>query len=96
MRWLFGRLALICASLLVLSVLASGPSTAAVVGLVAIALTAVIAVEYAAAQLRARELGVGGRAREHRQVLSAVPAPSHPDTAGRTRSRAPSRLIPAA
>lgn len=39
---------------------------------------------------------VGGRARQHRQVLIGMPAPQHPATPGRTRSRAPGEVLPAA
>jgi hypothetical protein len=38
---------------------------------------------------------IGGRARAHREALSSQPAPSHPTTAGRPRTRAPSMVVPA-
>lgn len=40
--------------------------------------------------------GVGRRARAHRQAVDAMPAPQHPDTAGRPRTRAPARFLAAA
>ncbi|HEY4269806.1 MAG TPA: hypothetical protein VGM94_16610 [Galbitalea sp.] len=97
MRLVIERFALALAAVALLaSAGSSAPSTAAIAGLLAIALLAVDGVRYAASRLRAHELGVGGRAREHRQLLAFAPAPSHPDTAGRTRSRAPARPIAAA
>ncbi len=41
-------------------------------------------------------LRVGHRAREHRESLDRIAAPTHPDTAGRVRSRAPGGVAPAA
>ena len=97
MRWLIERVILaLTASLLVLTLASSEPSALAFAGLVALAVTAIVTVRYAAILLRARELGIGRRAREHRQVLAFEPAPQHPNTAGRPRSRAPSRPIAAA
>jgi hypothetical protein len=97
MRLVIERFALALAAVaLIATIGSSAPSTAAMAGLVAIALVAIVGVRYAAGQLRAHELGVGGRAREHRQVLAFAPAPQHPDTAGRTRSRAPARPFAAA
>jgi len=40
-------------------------------------------------------LRVGSRAREHRESLDRIAAPTHPDTAGRVRSRAPGGVAPA-
>jgi len=40
-------------------------------------------------------LRVGHRAREHRESLDCIAAPTHPDTAGRVRSRAPGGVDPA-
>lgn len=41
-------------------------------------------------------LRVGHRAREHRESLDRIAAPTHPDTAGRVRSRAPGGVARAA
>lgn len=41
-------------------------------------------------------LRVGHRARQHRESLDRIAAPTHPDTAGRVRSRAPGGVAPAA
>lgn len=40
-------------------------------------------------------LTVGSRARDHRESLSEIAAPSHPRTPGRVRSRAPGMRVPA-
>lgn len=42
-----------------------------------------------------REMTVGARAHAHREALSTMPAPSHPSTAGRPRTRAPSTVVTA-
>jgi hypothetical protein len=63
------------------------------IGLVAIALAAVVSVRYAAILLRAGEIRIGHRARKHREVLASAPAPRHPNTPGRIRSRAPARSL---
>jgi hypothetical protein len=44
----------------------------------------------------AASLRVGSRARAHRESLDRIAAPTHPDTAGRVRSRAPGGVAPAA
>jgi hypothetical protein len=96
-RWLIERFALaLTVSLLVLTVGSAEPSTLALTALVAVAIAAVVSVRYAAMLLRAAELRIGHRAREHREALEFAPAPRHPNTPGRTRSRAPSRPIAAA
>jgi hypothetical protein len=93
-RWLMERFALVFAvPLLVLTVGSAQPSALAITALVAIALTAVISVRYAAVLLQAAEIRIGRRAREHREALTFAPAPRHPNTRGRTRSRAPSRPV---
>ena len=71
-------------------------SSLLVASIAAIAIAALIAVRYAATVIGSRELAVGHRAHAHREALSAMPAPSHPCTAGRPRTRAPSQAAPAA
>jgi hypothetical protein len=51
------------------------------VAIIAVVATALIAVP--------RSSAVGGRARGHAVLLSALPSSSHPDAAGHARSRAP-------
>lgn len=46
---------------------------------------------YLAVAITAGELHVGARSRAHREVLSSVIEPQHPNTAGRPRTRAPAR-----
>jgi hypothetical protein len=67
--------------------------TLVVAGLAVLAVAALAGARYAAGVIRSPEITVGGRAREHRQVLGMMPAPQHPATAGRPRPRAPSQSI---
>jgi hypothetical protein len=78
-------------SFLVLAVAQSEPSSLVFAGIAAIALCAVLAARYAAVVIRAHEITVGSRARQHRESLVGMPEPQHPDTAGRPRTRAPSQ-----
>lgn len=94
-RILFERLAVFLTLVVALFALADSP--ALLVGAIAaIALVTIVASRYAAINIRSHSLTVGARARAHRELLSSLPAPSHPDTAGRTRSRAPSQSLAAA
>ena len=61
-----------------------------------LAIAAVAAVRIAATPHGNAEIAVGARAHAHREVLSEMTAPQHPDTAGRTRSRAPAKAALAA
>jgi len=83
-------------SFLVLVVGQSDPSGLLVVGLAAVVVAAALSARYAAVVVRTRELTVGSRSREHREVLSVTPEPQHPETAGRPRTRAPAQSPPAA
>lgn len=97
MRTLAARLTtLLGLALLVATLGGSGEpaSIAAVLSLAAVAALAV-AVVVVLAQ-RPLTGAVGGRARQHRQLLIGMPAPQHPATPGRTRSRAPGEVLPAA
>lgn len=84
------RLAALAAVLFIAFALASEPSTL-VVGIAAALLVAVLATRV----VGDRELTVGARAHAHREALSTLPAPAHPSTAGRPRTRAPSTVVPA-
>ena len=77
-------------SFLVLSIAQAEPSSLVFAGIAALAVGAVLAARYAAVVIRSQEITVGDRARQHRQSLVGMPAPQHPDTAGRPRTRAPS------
>jgi hypothetical protein len=72
------------------ALVSTGPASLAVTGLAMLAIAALAGARYAAVVIRSREISVGGRAREHRDVVSMVPAPQHPSTPGRPRTRAPS------
>jgi len=72
------------------------PSTVVVAGLVTIALAAVLVSRYASTVVRGRAMTMGERARQHREGLREVPAPRHPNTAGRPRTRAPAQVMAAA
>jgi len=72
------------------------PSTLLVAGLLAVAVAAVLVARYASTAVVGHRVSVGNRAREHRTGLREIPAPRHPNTAGRPRTRAPSRVALAA
>lgn len=97
MRWLTERLVmLMTVTFLVLAVAqAADPSTALLAGAVAVATAMLVLAQYSALTIARQSLTVGGRAREHRESLTETPAPQHPDTAGRPRTRAPSQSPPA-
>ncbi|CAN5162233.1 hypothetical protein BH11ACT4_BH11ACT4_24750 [soil metagenome] len=92
MRALHSRLALLAAVILGLA-LAPDVSGLALVGVVALLSVAVLRV--AVGVVGASEVTVGARARAHREVLSGMPAPRHPATAGRPMARAPGQPLPA-
>lgn len=95
MRLLIERLVMVMTlSFLAVAVAQGEPSTLVFAGIAALVVSTVLAARYAAALIRARDIGVGQRARQHRQSLVGMPEPQHPDTAGRPRTRAPS-LAPA-
>jgi len=84
-------------ALFVVFALAQGTSPVATVASVAaLALATVIAVRCATSVARSHELTIGSRAHAHLEVLCTLPEPSHPTTAGRPRSRAPSAVVVAA
>lgn len=68
--------------------------TIAATAALGIALAAVVAGLTSAAPARA--IHVGHRAARDRESLASQTAPSHPNTAGRPRPRAPGRPLPAA
>ena len=95
MRMLHTRLVAFTAIALVVLALGQGQSaTALVAGLAALAIATVILAQRTGALVLRVQLGT--RAREHRQLVTATPSPAHPNTAGRTRSRAPGQSAPAA
>ncbi len=80
---------LMTAVVLVLTVAQSGSATTIAAGLAAVALAAGLAIRYAARVAPSGE-AASIRSFAHRQATVAMPAPAHPSTPGRTRSRAPS------
>jgi len=97
MRTIVERLVMLMTALFVVSAVAQGGSTSALVAGVAVAVLAgVLAIRSATLASGARTLTVGSRARAHREALSTQPSPAHPLTQGRRRSRAPSQGVRAA
>lgn len=96
MRFLTSRLAALAAVLFVALAVASGGSPATVL-VVTVTVTAALLATAIAATLvvGTREVTVSSRAHAHRQALNEMPAPSHPSTAGRPMTRAPSRVVSA-
>ena len=89
MRLITERLAALAAVLFLALALTQAQSAAMIlVAVLVVAITATVVVG-------SRELA-GGRAFAQRQARQAQPAPSHPTTAGRPRSRAPSLVVFAA
>ena len=98
MRSLVERLAMVMTVSLVaisvahtMTVAQAEPSSLVFAAIAALAVSTVLAARYAAVVIGAHDIGVGERARQHRQSLVGMPEPQHPDTAGRPRTRAPSR-----
>lgn len=90
MRILLERLAALAAVLFVALALTTEPSVL-LVGIAAVVLVSVMA----SLVTGSRELTVGARAHAHREAMNTLPAPAHPSTAGRPRTRAPSMAVPA-
>lgn len=92
------RLLPLASALAVIGAVAVGPQPGAL--LAALAASAVVAVVWGMRDLVAvpaeRAIRVGHRARQHRESLDRIAAPTHPDTAGRVRSRAPGGILRAA
>ena len=63
--------------------------------IVAAIATVVLITAMAALVVGSREMTVGSRAHAHREAMTSLPAPAHPSTAGRPRTRAPSLVVPA-
>jgi hypothetical protein len=91
------RLGLLLTALTMVLAVSQGTSqTALVATIAAVALAGVLAVRGAALVTGSRTITVGSRARAHREELTSAPAPSHPSTEGRPRTRAPSLSVQAA
>ena len=91
MRSIHTRLVmLLTVSFVVLAVAQAEPSAMLVAGVAVLAASALLGARYLAVIITALRLMVGSRSRQHREVLTRIPAPTHPNTAGRPRPRAPS------
>ncbi|MCU1579055.1 MAG: hypothetical protein JWP19_1259 [Rhodoglobus sp.] len=83
-------------ALLAASITQPGSASVLASGVAVLAVGMLLAARYSGGGFRSRVVTIGHRARQHRQSLSGMPAPRHPATPGRTRSRAPSRGLAAA
>lgn len=89
------RIAAAAAVLFVVFALMQSTSAGAIVAsVVALAVATACAVRIAGVVGVSREVTVGERAHAHRESMLGMPAPQHPDTAGRPRTRAPSMVVP--
>ena len=93
MRRLSEQLVMLMTLLFVALVAAQTGSTTVVA--ISLAIAAIALIKHVSVVTGSREISVGSRAHEHREVLSEMTAPQHPDTAGRPRTRAPSQVAPA-
>ena len=75
--------------LLALILVPAEPGMLFLAGVAVLGLAVVIGARYRLTATVALELTVGRRSHQHREVLSRLAAPSHPNTAGRARPRAP-------
>jgi hypothetical protein len=85
----------VLASVLLVTLAIGASAELVVAAIAAVALATLLGDRAVRTAMRMRFATVGARSRRHAQVLERVPEPSHPDTDGRTRSRAPG-LEPAA
>jgi hypothetical protein len=93
-------LLLIAGALAVVVAAAVGPTPGALLTALAASAALAVVVTVAVRDLviapAEAALGVGHRAREHRESLDRIASSAHPDTAGRVRSRAPGVVASAA
>ncbi|QNE47335.1 hypothetical protein F1C58_10790 [Glaciihabitans sp. INWT7] len=66
-----------------------------VLGIAAVTVASAAAIGYSLVLVGSSEMTVGARAQARRSVALGRPAPQHPTTPGRPRTRAPSQPIPA-
>ncbi len=96
-RVMHARLGLLATSLLLaLAVIQGGSAGSVVASVAAVAIASAVAARYAGRVILRGEFVVRVRSHARRQAESAEPAPQHPHTPGRRRSRAPSQSIAAA
>jgi hypothetical protein len=70
-------------------VTAADPTIGLVTGVAVLALAAALGARYLAVRIVSPTLRVGSRSRQHRESVSRMVAPRHPNIAGRPRTRAP-------
>lgn len=83
-------------SVLVLTVANPQPSAIFFTAVTVLATSAVLGARYLAVLIVSFRLTVGSRAHRHREVLTRIVPPRHPNTPGRPRTRAPSQSEAAA
>ncbi|HQA23921.1 MAG TPA: DUF6412 domain-containing protein [Rhodoglobus sp.] len=94
MRLLIGRFVALTAMLLMAFALAQGATPAAVVASVAaVVLATAGAIRLTSVIVGSRQVSVGEQAHARHLIQLGMPAPQHPDTAGRPRTRAPSMVV---
>ena len=79
-----------------LAVAQPGAASGVAAGVAILTVALLLGARYAATVIGRRAVTVGNRARAHRESLVGMPAPQHPATPGRTRSRAPAGVTAAA
>jgi hypothetical protein len=90
MRTLIARLAtLVAVATIAAAVMEAQPSTLMLAAGLVVAAAAITIVALHAAGMGSVELVIGARSHTHRESLSSLAAPRHPNTAGRPRTRAP-------
>lgn len=95
MRILHERAAIAATVLFLALAISQGGPTQVLAAIAAVAVAGML-VRQATLVVGGRVLTVGRRARAHKEALSDMPAPRHPSTAGRPRTRAPSLVAAAA
>ena len=93
MRSLTTRLVMVMTvSFLVLALAQSDPTAAVIVtGVAVLAIAAFAGARHVTIAIAWVTLTIGARSHLHREVLSRIAAPRHPNTPGRTQARAPSQ-----
>ena len=92
MRAVYTALVLYLAGpLLTLILVPAEPGMMFLAGVAVLGVALAIGIQCRLTAADALEITVGRRSHRHREVLSELAAPSHPNTAGRPRPRAPAR-----
>jgi hypothetical protein len=83
---------LFTACFLAMALAPSEPGVALMTGVAVLTIVALLSARYLAVSIVASTLRVGSRSRQHREVLSGMVAPRHPNIDGRPRTRAPAEF----